>query len=91
METNNMQELNQEEQNTQEVNQDAMEKVSGGCHCDGNEDSKNDARGICPEHNGGGHIWQSILADNTLFGDVIGKKCVFCGLTLISKPLELCR
>ena len=79
-----MQELNQEEQNTQEVNQDAMEKVSGGA-----TEPYFDPAYWCDKFPGGykgPHFWHSCsnseagisTAEAFLY---TGLKCTFCGRT----------
>ena len=84
MEDKNVQELKKEEQNTQEVNQDTMEKVSGGA-----TEPYFDPAYWCdhfPHGARGPHFWQSCsnseagisAAESFIY---VGYKCTFCGRT----------
>ena len=84
MEDKNVQELKKEEQNTQEVNQDTMEKVSGGA-----TEPNFDPEYWCDHFPNGGkglHFWQSCSKSEAGISDAesflyVGRKCIFCGRT----------
>ena len=90
METKNAQELKKEEKNTQELNLDTMEKVSGGDSIE--EAAKKIAENVmkgftCSKSPDGKHNLVACsrseagisAAESFLY---VGRKCTFCGVTM---------
>ena len=92
MEDKNVQELKKEEQNTQELNLDAMEKVSGGDSIEeaAKKIAENVMKGfICsksPDGSGKHNLVPCSRSEAGIsaaesFCGVVGQKCIFCGRT----------